>query len=187
MDLRLNEIVLEFGHDWVNIVTIRSWLSQYCQYQVMTESILSISGHDWVNIVNIRSWLSQYCHYQVVTEINLLNLPWLGLDLFFSLHASNKMTHSSCKKLHTLRFDTLLMLKMIHSVVWHALDTRNGTLCFYDTLMMLKMTHSVLWHTLDNKKWHRLFFQCRQTVSYRMWWSSRDLVKIYCLSYLSCY
>ena len=68
------------------------------------------------------------------------------------------MTHSSCKKWHTLFFVTLLMLKMIHSVVWHALDTRNDTLCFYDTLLMLKMTHSVLWHTLDTRNDTVCFF-----------------------------
>ena len=85
-------------------------------------------------------------------------MPWLNRDLFFSVHACNKMTHSSCKKWHTLFFDTLLMLKMIHSVVWHALDTRNDTLCFYDILLMLKMTHSVLWHTLDTRNDTVCFF-----------------------------
>ena len=28
MDLRLNEIVPSLGHDWVNIVNVRLWLSQ---------------------------------------------------------------------------------------------------------------------------------------------------------------
>ena len=85
-------------------------------------------------------------------------MPRLNRHLFFSVHDCNKMTHSSCKKWHTLFFDTLLMLKMIHSVVWHSLDTRNYTLCFYDTLLMLKMTHSVLWHTLDTRNDTVCFF-----------------------------
>ena len=76
MDLRSNEIVLDFGHDWVNIVNIRLWL----------RLIYSI------------------CHDSTVT--------------YFFQHAGNKMTHSSCEKWHTLFFDTLFMLKMIHSVLW---------------------------------------------------------------------
>ena len=123
MDLRSNEIVLEFGHDWVNIVNIRLWL----------RLIYSI------------------CHDSTVTY-------------FFSVHACNKMTHSSCNKWHSLFF-------------WHAFDAKNDSLrCL--TCSWHKKRHTLfLWHNPDaqndtlcslayswHKKWHHLFFQCRRYI-----------------------
>ena len=110
-------------------------------------------GHRWVNIVNIRLWLRliySICHDSTVTY-------------FFQCMPVIKW--------HTLFFDTLLKLKMIHSVVWHVLDTRNDTLSFYDTLLLLKMAHSVLWHTLGTGNDTVCFFSVSNISSVWEWFN----------------